>query len=200
MLVCWYSHKDEQVSQPASLGLFSRVEVSEHYEKIFFKFLRRFLSKEIDGESSNKAHSCLLDILALIQDIGKIEDTTYCIIAQCGASIVQIPAFEDSFPLRGGAQKVHSSLFTRWEVIGQSNERLQADRYYFGNLYIVIWLTSLPFYLTLTEHIKMFMEMDGVGQTPGFFWHHRCLPDNMTCMFKVRVLVRNQLTLASGAC
>lgn len=61
------------------MGLFSRVEGSEHYEKIFFKLLRRFLFKEIDGESYNKADSCLLDILALIQDIGKIEDTLHIV-------------------------------------------------------------------------------------------------------------------------
>lgn len=79
MLVWWYSHKDEQVSQPASLGLFSWVEGSEHYEKIFFKLLRRFLFKEIDGESYNKADSCVLDISALIQDNGKIEDTLHIV-------------------------------------------------------------------------------------------------------------------------
>lgn len=49
------------------MGLFSRVEGSEHYEKIFFKLI-------VDS----KADSCLLDIL-LIQDIGKIEDTLHIV-------------------------------------------------------------------------------------------------------------------------
>lgn len=75
-----------------------------------------------------------------------------------------------------------------------------SDRYMVVGRQIVSWesvYSSMTHTLTFLSDINRAVYGDeGSWTAPGFFCHHRCLPDHVTHMFKVKVLIQNQLNLA----
>lgn len=145
-------------------------------------------------ESYNEEDRCLSAILALIQDIGETEDTLelyHCSIWHRHSTNPCLCAF---FPTARRSREgplfsvylVRGDWSVKWKVAGRQ---------------IVFWesvhsnMTHKLTFLSDINRVTWAVYRDG-GSWPSFFWHHRCLPENMTHMFKVRVLIQNQLTLA----